>query len=86
MSKSYDFPTELILKVFTYLKVEEIARCHRVSKRINAICHDESLWKKINIHNIDLVPSKLLQLVLNNGCEYLSLNCSTIEGNLKTVS
>ena len=66
MSEFYDFPNEIIVKVLTYLKVEEIARCHQVSKRINAICHDESLWKKINIHNIDLVPAKLLQLVLNN--------------------
>ena len=63
---SEPFPNELILKVLTYLKVEEIARCHPVSKTFNEICHDESLWKKINIHNIDLVPAKLLQLVLNN--------------------
>ena len=82
MSEFYDFPNEIIVKVLTYLKVEEIARCHRVSKRINAICHDVTLWKKINIINIDLVPAKLLQLVLNNGCEYLSLNWSTVEGNL----
>ena len=82
MSEFYDFPNEIIVKVLTYLKIEEIARCHRVSKRINAICHDVTLWKKINIINIDLVPAKLLQLVLNNGCEYLSLNWSTVEGNL----
>ena len=82
MSEFYDFPNEVIVKILTYLKVEEIARCHRVSKRINAICHDVTLWKKINIHNIDLVPAKLLQLVLNNGCKYLSLNWSTVEGNL----
>ena len=80
MSEFNNFPTEIIVKVLTYLKVEEIARCHPVSKRINEIC--QSLWKKINIHNIDRVPAKLLQLVLNNGCEYLSLNSSTVEGNL----
>ena len=79
MSEFGNFPNEIILKVLTYLKVKEIVRCHQVSKRIKAICHDESLWKKINI---DLVPAKLLQLVLNNGCEYLSLNCSTVVGNL----
>ena len=31
---------------------------------------------------MDDVPAKLLQDVLSDGCQYLSLNCSTVEGNL----
>ena len=80
MSEFNKFPNEVMVKVLSYLKVDEIARCRRVSKRIKVLC--QYLSKKINIHNIDLVPAKLLQLVLNKGCEYLSLNCSTVEGNL----
>ena len=75
-------PNEVILKVLGYLKIEEIVRCHQVSKRIKSLCHDESLWKNINLHLCDFVPSILLQLVLNNGCKYLSLNCSTVVGKL----
>ena len=75
-------PNEVILKVLSYLKIEEIVRCHQVSKRIKSICHDESLWKNINLHLCDFVPAILLQLVLNNGCKCLSLNCSTVLGKL----
>ena len=66
MSEFNHLPNEVILKVLTYLKVEEIVRCNQVSKRIRDIGHDESLWKKINLYRAD-VPAELLQLVLNNG-------------------
>ena len=82
MSNLDDLPNEVILKVLSYLKIEEIVRCHQVSKRIKSICHDESLWKNINLHLCDFVPAILLQLVINNGCKYLSLNCSTVVGKL----
>ena len=82
MSNLEDLPNEVVLKVLTYLKVEEIVRCHRVSKRIKTISHDESLWKKINLYLCNFIPAELLQLVLNNGCQYLSLNKSTVVGNL----
>ena len=83
MSNLEDLPNEVILKAMTYLKVKEIVMCHQVSKRIGGISHDESLWKKINLHHCDFVPSELLQLVLNNGCKYLSLNHSTMVGTLR---
>ena len=82
MSNLDDLPNEVILKVLTYLKVEELVRCHQVSKRIKTISHDESLWKKINLYLCNFIPAELLQLVLNNGCQYLSLNNSTVVGNL----
>ena len=82
MSNLDDLPNEVILKVLTYLKVEELVRCHQVSKGIKTISHDESLWKKINLHRCNFIPAELLQLVLNNGCQYLSLNESTVVGNL----
>ena len=82
MSNLDDLPNEVILKVLTYLKVEELVRCHQVSKRIKTISHDESLWKKINLYLCNFIPAELLQLVLNNGCQYLSLKMSTVVGNL----
>ena len=82
MSNFEDLPNEVIHKVLTYLKVEEIVMCHQVSKRIRGISHDESLWKKINLCSCKSVPAEFLQLVFNNGCKYLSLNQSTVVGNL----
>ena len=86
MSNLEDLPNEVILKAMTYLKVKEIVMCHQVSKRIGGISHDESLWKKINLSSVpcsnNSVPAEFLQLVLNNGCKYLSLNKSTVVGNL----
>ena len=82
MSNLEDLPDEVILKVLTYLRVKEIVMFHQVSKRIRCISHDEPLWKKINLYSNNSVPAKFLQLVFNNRCKYLSLNSTTVVGNL----
>ena len=44
-------PNEIILKVFAYLETKDLIQYGHVSKRIRDICHDESLWKKINLYD-----------------------------------
>ena len=47
-------------------------RCSQNSKRIRAICHDESLWRSISIFRRK-VPSSFLEKIIDNGCKHLSL-------------
>merc|ERR1712051_859201 len=43
-----------------------------VSKRMLAICLNISTWEKMNLFK-KKVPSEFLQIVIENGCKYLSL-------------
>ena len=72
-----DLPDELILKVMSNLKLLDLIRCGQVSKRIRLICHDESIWQKVNLYQ-RTVPNIVLELILNNGCKYLSLKETSI--------
>jgi hypothetical protein len=44
------------------------------------ISQDESLWEKINLSG-KRVPTKLLTIILNKGCKYLSLYNTKVEGD-----
>ena len=76
-------PNEVILHVFSYLKLVDLVKCGQVSKRFRAISNDDQyLWpKKINICG-KVVPSGFLQKLLENGCKYLSLSDAIIYGAL----
>ena len=78
-------PDEVILKILSFVQIEDILRCGQLSKRIRAISHDESLWIKIYLA-WKKVPNKFLELVLNNGCNYLSLSCAKLEGTRLKVN
>ena len=56
-------PDEVLLKIYAYLSMKNLVRCSGVSKRIRRICHDESLWQKINLYG-KIVPSEFIELVL----------------------
>ena len=73
-------PDEVILKVFTYLDLRDLIYSVQVSKRLQVISKDESLWQKINLYQ-KVVPPEFLQKVISNGCKYLSLvNANLSEG------
>ena len=80
MASFQDSPDEVILKVLTYLDINELVRFGEVSKRMRAISNDITLWKKMNLsrnrqswgYEID-VPTKFVKMVIENGCQYLSL-------------
>ena len=49
--------------------------------RARRVCHDESLWQKINMYGKE-VPSEFIKQILANGCTYLSLQEAQIKGTL----
>ena len=82
-----DLPDEVLLKIFTYLNIEDLAQCAQVSKRSRNICKDESLWERINLkkrisrtniesyspNNYQKIPTSFTNYVLDNGCKYLNI-------------
>jgi len=77
-----NLPNEILLKVLHYLKTQDIIRVSLVSQRIRPICHDETLWQTMNIHN-GKVPIGLVELILNNGCKHLRFSNAELVGNMK---
>ena len=69
--------------MLTYLSIQELIRCSRVSKRIRAICYDETLrqWQKFNFYQ-KKVPAEFLELIIDKGFKYLSLSNARILGCL----
>ena len=76
-----DLPDEVLLKICAFLRIRNLVSCSGVSKRIRRVCHDESLWQKINLYG-KIVPSEFIELVLANGCTYLNLQDVQINGTL----
>ena len=76
-------PNEVILHVFSYLKIVDLLKCGQVSKRFRAISNeDQYLWpKKFNLC-YKKVPVGFLERLLENGCKYLSLSEAVLEGTL----
>ena len=89
-SKTFsDMPDEILLRIFRYLDLKHLLRYAQLSKRINPICHDKLLWQKVDLSESKTVPSGLLELVIKNGCKYLSLEMTKLEGStfvLKNIS
>jgi hypothetical protein len=71
-SQLENLPNEILLKIFDYMKIKDLLRCGQVSRRIRITAHDQSLWQKVNFNPKKIVPTGLLELILENNCEYLS--------------
>ena len=41
--ENFPLPDEIVLKIFSYLSVYDLAKCSQVSKRWKNICHDNQL-------------------------------------------
>ena len=67
-------PNEILLKIVDYLQVRDLLRCGQTCRKIRTVVQDESLWKKVNFSRNSLVPSGLLQFVVEHGCEYLNIS------------
>ena len=68
-------PNEIILHVFTYLRIADLLECGQVSKRFRAICNDDKyLWPKMANLCYKKVPVGFLQKLLECGCKYLGLS------------
>ena len=75
-----DLPAEILLKIFGSLKINDLLRCGKVSNRIRSMAHHEILWQKVNLK--DKIPAGLIQFILENGCKYLRIGTSKVEGDL----
>ena len=82
-----DLPNEVLLKIFSYVNHNYLIRCGQLSKRMKSICHDSSLWQKIELKpklGILNVPTGFINFALSNGCKYLSLcHGVNLQGSLK---
>ena len=75
-------PNEVVVQVFSYLKIKDILKCGKVSKRFRAISNDENLWpKQFNLY-FKKVPLGFLQKLLDSGCKYLNLSGAILDGTL----
>ena len=63
-------PNEMLLKIFSYMNMQELLQCGQVSKQIREICSDETLW-------FDLVQERVkaefIKSILDRNCEKLSI-------------
>ena len=77
-----DLPTEILLKIFGSLKINDLLRCGQVSNRIRSIAHHEKLWQKVNLQNWYRISAGLIQFILENGCKYISIGAFNVKGHL----
>ena len=72
-------PDEIILKILSLLGIKGVLQCGQVSKRLRAISNDQSLWMKLNLFDRE-VPYGFIEKAVTNGCEYLNLGFSVVNG------
>ena len=78
-------PNEIILHVFSYLRIVDLLECGQVSKRFRAISNDDKyLWPKMANLCYKKVPVGFLQKLLDCGCKYLSLSEAILDQNQST--
>ena len=77
-----DLPNEVIGHVFSYLKIVDILKCGKVSKRFRAISNYQYLWPKTLNLSYKKVPVGFLEKLLDSGCKYLSLSGAVLDGTL----
>ena len=89
MTALEDLPNEVLMKIFSFLDINDIPHITRVSKRMNIFCKDdgvlEKVVEKVNLYN-KKVPTKFLERILDYGCRYLCLNEASLEvegGNIQ---
>ena len=76
-------PDEILLNVFSLLDIKGVLQCGQVSKRLRAISNDQSLWLKLNLLG-RRVPYGFIEKAAQNGCEYLNLGLSCVNGGKKS--
>ena len=82
--KLFDLPDEILLKILSNLDFANIIKYGQVCQRIRAISHDTRLLQTINLSG-KIVPAKFFQIILENGCKYLSLRNAKIDGDLAYI-
>ena len=74
-------PNELLLKIFSYLEIQDLARCARVSKKFHEISYERGLWQKLSVNlSRKQVPVEFIQHIMKHGTGYLNLDAAEILG------
>ena len=74
-------PNEILLKIFSYLEVQDLGRCARVSKQFHEVAYDRSLWQKLPINLTEKqVPVEFVQHIMKRGIAYINLDCAKMVG------
>jgi len=68
---------EVFLSMFRWLPKSTLARCARVCKRWQRLTVDESLWRRLDLGMVTVIPGVLGQ-VLTRGCQVLRLARATV--------
>ena len=75
-------PDEMLLKIFSYMNIQELLQYGQVSKRIRAICSDKSFWEETNLDE-KKVEAEFIKFILDRNCELLVVKNTVIDGNVK---
>lgn len=72
---------EIVLKIFSYLNLEDLFRCALVCRQWYELSHDHQLWERVNLMH-RAIPFDRLVPLLGCGTKYLSLMCGDVKGNM----
>ena len=75
-------PNELLLKIFSYMNMQELLQYGQVSKRIRAICSDPSFWKDIYLVS-KKVKAEFIKFILERNCYLLVIDNTVIDGSVR---
>jgi hypothetical protein len=83
-----DLPDEMLLKVFSNLKIGDLIHCGHVSRRMRKIWNIESLWQSVDLIDLDngrgsKVKTDFIIFLLEKGCTYLNLQNVKLTGSLE---
>ena len=76
-------PDEILLKILSFMDIKGVLRCGKVSNRLRAISHDKMLWTKLKLLGRQ-VHYRFIEKAVQNGCEYLNLRLSCVNGGKKS--
>ena len=75
-------PNEILLKIFSYLEIQDLGRCAKVSKKFHEIAYEKVLWQKLAVNLAGKrVPVEFLQHIMKHGIAYLNLDYVEIHGH-----
>ena len=75
-------PSEIWLKVFSFLGVQDLNRCAQVSKQFQTFAYDKVLWQKLPINlYAKRVPVEFIRQIVERGTSYINLDATEILGD-----
>lgn len=73
-------PDEIVVKIFSYVPIQDLGCVTQVSRRFHQLSQNESLWVKFNASEKTL-PVQFLGYILHRGTKFLSLFQTNLDGD-----